>query len=99
MQKAAELPEPFAAWKLLLSFLLPAQGVVPKAYGGGAIGQVDHATWIQQFRLWQGQIQMLKDAGVAATRLEACHLGGSDIKGVITATEGPCTTTRLRMRL
>ena len=35
---------------------------------------------------------------VGATRLEAGHLGGTHIKGVFTATEGPCTATRLIMR-
>ena len=60
-----------------------------------AIGKIHLATWIEDLGLRDLDAQMTEDPFMAASRLQACNLGRSDIKDPRSAPKGASTSTRL----
>ena len=99
MQGVGELPEPLAARELLAAFGLPAAGIAPDLDRGAAIAKLHRAGGIQGAGGRWCHLQVGQQSPMAATRLQARHLGGPHVKVVGAAAETAGAAAALVMGL
>ena len=82
----------------MLPFSGPRFRVMPEGNGRGAIAQIDHTAWVQNFSCGQRHVQMLQQSCMTAPGLQTSDLGRSNIEHPWTTPERSGTSPRLLMR-
>ena len=89
------MPEPFAAGKLLLAFLLPSLRIAPNPHRRMTIIEIHHAAGIKRCGCWQCHPQYGAKTLVAPAGLKPGNLGGTSVKDVGAAAEGASAAAAL----
>ena len=95
MDGVTDLPEPFAAGKLLSAFLLPSLLIAPNPYRRMTVIEVHHAAGIQRCSCWQCHTQFRAKTLVASAEFKPGNLGRPSVKDVGAAAEGASASTAL----